>query len=43
MRPPERVRLGTALGLLGRRVGLTNDDVAAIGHGRDRADAGKLK
>lgn len=32
MRPPERVRLGTALGLLGRRVGLTEalDELLAL-------------
>ena len=28
--PPERVRLGTALFELGRRVGLTDDDIATF-------------
>jgi plasmid stability protein len=27
---PDRLRLGTALGELGRRAGLTDDDIAAI-------------
>jgi plasmid stability protein len=30
VRPPERLRLGTALAELGRRVGLTDDDIAAF-------------
>lgn len=30
VRPPERLHLGTALGELGRRIGLTDDDIAAL-------------
>jgi len=30
VRPPERVRMGTALADLSRRAGLTNEDVAAL-------------
>jgi antitoxin FitA len=30
VRPPQRLRLGTALSELGRRAGLTNEDVAAL-------------
>ena len=39
VRPPKRVRLGTALAELGRRVGLTNEDVDALGQLRDRTPA----
>lgn len=37
--PPERLRLGTALGELGRRVGLTDDDIAAIEKVSDKTPA----
>lgn len=39
VRPPERLRLGAALAELGRRVGLTEDDIAALDRGLDKAAA----
>ncbi|MDK9702234.1 MAG: plasmid stability protein [Sulfuritalea sp.] len=36
VRPPERLRLGTALAELGRRAGLTDDDIAALEQVRDK-------
>lgn len=39
VRPPERLRLGTALAELGRRAGLTDDDIAALEQVRDKASA----
>lgn len=39
VRPPERLRLGTALAELGRRVGLTDDDFAALEQVREKAPA----
>ena len=39
VRPPERLRLGTALAELGRRVGLTDDDIAAFEQVRDKTPA----
>ncbi|HAX4451968.1 TPA: plasmid stabilization protein [Escherichia coli] len=39
VRPPERLRLGTALAELGRRVGLTDDDIAAFERVRDKTPA----
>ena len=39
VRPPERLRLGSALAELGRRVGLTDDDIAAIEKVRDKTPA----
>ena len=39
VRPPQRVRLGTALAELGRRAGLTNEDVAALEPFRDQTPA----
>ncbi|OGT18199.1 MAG: plasmid stabilization protein [Gallionellales bacterium RIFCSPHIGHO2_02_FULL_57_16] len=39
VRPPERLRLGTALAELGRRVGLTDDDIAALEQVRDKTPA----
>lgn len=39
VRPPERLRLGTALGELGRRVGLTDDDIAALEQIGDKTPA----
>ena len=35
-RPPERLRMGTALAELGQRIGLTDDDWNAIQQMRDR-------
>lgn len=41
--PPERLRLGTALAELGRRVGLTDDDIAAFEQGRDKTPADPVR
>jgi len=37
--PAERLRIGTALAELGRKVGLTNKELAALGKARKRAPA----
>ncbi len=37
--PPERVRMGDALALLGRRLGLTHADLEALKQTRDRTPA----
>ena len=39
VRPDTRLRLGTALAERSRRLGLTNEDVDAIDHARDRTPA----
>ena len=39
VKPAERVRLGDALAALGRKVGLTEEDIAAINQTRDKAPA----
>jgi hypothetical protein len=36
---PKRVRLGDALAALGRKVGLTDEDIAAIDRSRDKTPA----
>ncbi|WP_133512731.1 FitA-like ribbon-helix-helix domain-containing protein [Candidatus Thiosymbion oneisti] len=36
VRPPKRLRLGTALAALGRRVGLTNEDFAVFEQACDK-------
>ena len=38
-RPQERLRMGTALAKLGRRVGLTDEDFAVFKQGRDKTPA----
>ncbi len=38
-RPPERLRLGTALAEVSRQMGLTNEDVEALEQVRDRRPA----
>jgi len=43
VRPPERLRLGTALADLGRRVGLTDDEIAAFEQVRDKVPAEPLR
>lgn len=43
VRPPRRIRLGTALAELGRRVGLTSEDFAALEQLRDRTPAEPVK
>ncbi len=39
VRPPKRLRLGTALAELGRRAGLTDDDIATFEQVRDKTPA----
>jgi plasmid stability protein len=39
VRPPERLRMGAALAELGRRVGLSDDDIAAFEQARDKTPA----
>lgn len=39
VRPEERLRLGTALSQLSRKVGLTNADVEALGQARETLPA----
>ncbi|SOE00534.1 FitA-like ribbon-helix-helix domain-containing protein [Caenispirillum bisanense] len=39
VRPPDRLRLGTALSALSREAGLTNADVDALAEARDRIPA----
>ena len=39
VRPPERLRLGTALAKLGRRAGLTDEDFAVFEQARDKTPA----
>jgi plasmid stability protein len=41
--PPERLRLGKALAELGRRVGLTDDDIATFEQVRDKRAAEPVK
>jgi plasmid stability protein len=43
VRPPERLRLGTALAEPGRCAGLTNEDVAALESLRDPTPAEPLR
>ena len=39
VKPARRVRLGDALAALGRNIGLTDEDIAAIERARDRSPA----
>ncbi|MCB2261376.1 MAG: plasmid stabilization protein [Candidatus Thiosymbion ectosymbiont of Robbea hypermnestra] len=39
VRPPKRLRLGTALAALGRRVGLTDEDFTVLQQVRDKTPA----
>lgn len=43
VRPPQRLRLGTALAELGRRAGLADKDIAAIERARAKTPAKPLK
>lgn len=43
VRPTERIRLGTALSELGRRIGFTDEDVKIINELRDRTPAEPIK
>jgi plasmid stability protein len=42
VRPAGRLRLGTALAEMSRKIGLTNADVEALGRARDRTPAEPL-
>ena len=39
VKPTKRVRLGDALAALGRKVGITDEDIALIGQTRDKSPA----
>ena len=39
VKPEARVRVGDALAALGRKIGLTNEDVEALEHARDKSPA----
>lgn len=43
VKPDERLRMGDALAALGREIGLTDEDVAAMDAARDRAPAQPLR
>jgi antitoxin FitA len=43
VKPPKRVRLGDALAALGRKVGLTEEDIAVIEKTRDKSPAEPMK
>jgi plasmid stability protein len=43
VRPPERLRLGTALAELSRRVGLTDNDITAFEQARNQTPAEPVK
>lgn len=43
VRPPDRLRLGTALADLGRRVGLTDEDFAVLEQVRDKIPAEPMR
>ncbi len=43
VRPEGRLRLGTALSAMSRKIGLTNADVEAVGHARDRRPAKPMR
>ena len=42
-KPAKRIRLGDALAALGRKVGLTDADIAAIDQTRDKSPAKPMK
>ena len=43
VKPAKRVRLGDALAALGRKVGLTDEDIAVIDQMRDKSSAKPMK
>jgi plasmid stability protein len=43
VKPAKRVRLGDALAALGRKVGITDEDIAAIDRMRDKSPAEPMK
>ncbi|WP_116140776.1 FitA-like ribbon-helix-helix domain-containing protein [Trinickia diaoshuihuensis] len=43
VKPEKRVRLGDALAALGRKVGLTNEDVAAMDQTREKKPAEPMR
>jgi hypothetical protein len=42
-RPPDRLRLGTALAEMSRKIGLANADVEALGRARDTTPATPMR
>ena len=43
VKPPKRLRLGDALAALGRKAGITSEDIAVIEQTRDRSAAKPMK
>ena len=43
VKPEERVRLGDALGVLGRKIGLTNEDFKTFDNVRDKTPAEAIR
>lgn len=43
VKPAKRVRLGDALAALGRKVGLTDEDIATVDNTRDQSPAEPMK
>jgi plasmid stability protein len=43
VKPAKRVRLGDTLAALGRKAGITNDDIAAVDQMRDNSPAKPMK
>ena len=43
VKPAKRVRLGDSLAALGRKIGLTDEDIAAIDQARDKSPAKPMK
>lgn len=43
VRPPERLRLGTAMSEIGRKAGITNDDVGALENVRSKRPAKPMR
>lgn len=43
VKPETRVRVGDALAALGRKIGLTNEDVEILNQGRDKTPAEPLR
>ena len=43
VKPPRRVRLGDALAALGRKLGLTDEDIAVIEQMRDKSPSEPMK
>lgn len=43
VQPASRVRMGDALAAIGRKIGLTNEDVERMEHARDKSPANPLR